>query len=197
LYGPEAAVAISGSVGISRLGSLPLGVAERGAVASVVVEGASGEGLLVPTTASSRDLAFAGSKIDANEPMPRPSPRQSEVDVGITLPLGSREQVSFKGGVEVPYGTPLSVRPDWCIGTTCSVEVKNYDISTNKQALIRNVSQQAVRRQQELPSGMTQQVVIDVRGQSVDVQQEINIRRGIAQQSGGVIAPSDITFKRN
>ncbi|STZ07725.1 Uncharacterised protein [Moraxella caprae] len=53
----------------------------------------------------------------------RPTPQQSEQDVGKMLPVGAREQVSFKDGKEVDYGTPKSVRPDWCIGNTCSIEV--------------------------------------------------------------------------
>jgi RHS repeat-associated protein len=56
LYGPEAAVVIGGTAGVSRLG-LPLGAAERGAVASIVVESASGEAILRPMT-----LAYSDSQ---------------------------------------------------------------------------------------------------------------------------------------
>lgn len=42
------------------------------------------------------------------------------------LPVGAREQVSFKDGKEVDYGTPDSVRPDWCIGNTCSIELVGW-----------------------------------------------------------------------
>ena len=199
MYGSEVAMAIGGVAASAKLGSLFEGTAGRGTMASIAVEGASGETLLKPADAVlSSDVASAGSTIgnSGSKAAARPAPRQSEIDVGTSLPQGAREQVSFRGGVEVPYGTARSVRPDWCVGSACSVEVKNYNIATNKQGLIRNVSQQAVRRQQELPPGMTQQVVIDIRGQSVDLQQEIAIRRGIAQQSNGAIAPGDITFKR-
>ncbi|MCV7757473.1 hemagglutinin, partial [Pluralibacter gergoviae] len=61
----------------------------------------------------------------------RPTPRQSEIDVGKDLGDGWRDQVSFKDGKEVPYGTKDSVRPDWCQGNTCSVEVKNYNVTTD------------------------------------------------------------------
>ena len=104
--------------------------------------------------------------------------------------------MSFKNGQEVPYGTSGSVRPDWCIGNVCSVEVKNYNITTNSSGLVKSVSEQAIQRAQNLPQGMTQTVVIDVRGQVVTAQQELAIRQSIVQKSNGVISPSDITFKR-
>lgn len=78
----------------------------------------------------------------------------------------------------------------------CSVEVKNYNIATNSTGLANNVAEQAILRAQNLPQGMTQTVVIDVRGQAVTAQQEFVIRRAIVQKSNGAISPSDITFKR-
>jgi hypothetical protein len=126
----------------------------------------------------------------------RPLPATSEVDVGAGLPAGSRPQISFKGGKEVSSGTPGSVRPDWCVGNVCSVEVKNYNIASNSNGLINNVSQQALERTANLPTGMTQTIVIDVRGQVLTAQQEFAIRQAIVQKSNGIINPSDISFKR-
>ncbi|EAB3051406.1 hypothetical protein C5I50_004288 [Salmonella enterica subsp. enterica serovar Thompson] len=126
----------------------------------------------------------------------RPSHRQSEIDVGKDLGAGWREQVTFKDGKEVPYGTKGSVRPDWCQGNVCSVEVKNYNIMTNQSGLINNVSKQAIQRAENLPAGMQQRVIIDVRGQSVSVEQERAIIKGIVQKSNGVIDPAAIEFKR-
>jgi hypothetical protein len=126
----------------------------------------------------------------------RPTPRQSEIDVGVDLPPGARPQVSFKNGQEVPYGTSGSVRPDYCLGNVCSVEVKNYNIATNSNGLINNVSQQAIDRAVNLPTGMTQTVVIDVRGQVLTAAQEDAIIRGIVQKSNGAISPTSISFKR-
>jgi filamentous hemagglutinin len=120
---------------------------------------------------------------------------QSELDVGKTLPSDARYQVSYKNGVEVPNGTPGSVRPDFCIGTACSIEVKNYNVATNADGLISNVSQQAVDRAANLPKGMTQTVVIDVRGQMLSAQQADTIVKGIVQKSNGAISPTDIRFK--
>ncbi|MBB3212344.1 hypothetical protein FHW67_001624 [Herbaspirillum sp. Sphag1AN] len=125
----------------------------------------------------------------------RPTPRQSEIDVGADLPPGARPQVSFKNGQEVPYGTSGSVRPDYCLGNVCSVEVKNYNIATNSNGLVNNVSQQAIDRAANLPAGMTQTVVIDIRGQTVATQQLDAIRLQIVQRSNGAVSPNNIRFK--
>ncbi|AHG65587.1 putative filamentous hemagglutinin / adhesin [Advenella mimigardefordensis DPN7] len=70
----------------------------------------------------------------------RPSHRESEIAIGKDLGEGWRPQVSFKDGKEVPYGTKGSVRPDWCLGNVCSIEVKNYDLAKNQQSLVNNVA---------------------------------------------------------
>lgn len=136
------------------------------------------------------DLASTGTPV-------RPTPQKSEIDVGADLGAGARPQVSYKNGQEVPYGTSGSVRPDWCVGNVCSVEVKNYNIAKNQSGLISNVSKQAIQRAENLPQGMQQQVVIDVRGQMITVDQERNIIKGIVQKSNGAIKPEAIEFKRN
>ncbi|MCT8354596.1 DUF637 domain-containing protein, partial [Photorhabdus kayaii] len=125
----------------------------------------------------------------------RPSHRKSEIDVGKDLGDGWNGQVTFKEGKEVPYGTKGSVRPDWCQGNICSVEVKNYNIATNKNGLINNVAKQAIERQKNLPAGMEQRIVIDVRGQTVSLEQEREIIKGIVQKSNGIIDPAVIEFK--
>ncbi|XOO23560.1 adhesin [Edwardsiella ictaluri] len=126
----------------------------------------------------------------------RPGHRQSEIDIGNDLGGGWKDQVSYKDGKEVPYGTKGSTRPDWCQGEICSIEVKNYNITTNQNGLINNIADQAVERQKHLPEGMVQEVVIDVRGQVVSPAQEDVIIRGIVQRSNGIINPTNIQFKR-
>jgi filamentous hemagglutinin len=127
----------------------------------------------------------------------RPTPKGSENDVGNDLGPGNTPQASYKGGKQVPYGTPGSVRPDFVADNgTASFEVKNYNIQTNASGLINNVSQQAFQRAVNLPDGMVQQVVIDVRGQILTPQQELVIRQGIVQKSNGIISPNAIQFKR-
>ena len=58
------------------------------------------------------------------------------------------------------------------------------------------MSKQAIQRAENLPTGMQQRVIIDVRGQSVSVEQERAIIKGIVQKSNGAIDPAAIEFKR-
>lgn len=74
--------------------------------------------------------------------------------------------------------------------------MKNYNIEKNQSGLINNVSKQAIQRAENLPTGMQQRVIIDVRGQSVSVEQERAIIKGIVQKSNGIIDPAAIEFKR-
>ena len=138
-----------------------------------------------------------GDDVPPPPPATRPTWRQSEIDVGNDLGPDYSAQQSFLNGQAVPQGTTGSVRPDFVSndGTT-SVEVKNYNIATNSNGLINNVSGQAVDRASNLPAGMDQQVIVDVRGQTVSATQENQIIQGIVQKSNGAISPTAITFKR-
>lgn len=125
----------------------------------------------------------------------RPTPRESEIHVGKTLPPNAHAQVSYLNGKEVPYGTKGSVRPDWYIyGQRVSVEVKNYNIKNNASNLINNVVTQAKYRAKHLPKGTTQTVVIDVRGQNIDVVKRNYIQKEISSKSGGIIKYGNISF---
>jgi len=125
----------------------------------------------------------------------RPSWRQSEIDVGKTLGTDAKPQVSYKGGDRAGYGTPGSTRPDWTsgCGSVC-VEVKNYNLTTNVDGLIRNTAEQAVKRQPHLPEGMVQTISIDVRGQKLTDAVETKIRKELSIKSNGLIKPSSIKF---
>ncbi|OCG38913.1 VENN motif pre-toxin domain-containing protein, partial [Gilliamella sp. Bif1-4] len=127
----------------------------------------------------------------------RPHSSTSEKDVGASLPPDYRGQVSYKDGVEVPHGTKGSVRPDFCNGTTCSIEVKNYDIGKYADNLINNISKQALERQKHLPNGMRQEVIIDVRGQNIPPSTRKKITEGIENRSQGIIKEKQIRFKDN
>ena len=118
------------------------------------------------------------------------------MDVGTDLGAGYTPQVSYLNGKQVPYGTPGSVRPDF-VSTdgAASFEVKNYNVATNSNGLVNNVAQQAIQRANNLPAGMEQQVVIDVRGQTVTEAQKNSIVQGIVQKSNGIISPTEIQFK--
>lgn len=158
----------------------------------VATEGDPAAGLAV------REGAVDAPVEDPSLPSARPSWRDSEQSVGSSYrEQGYREQVSFKDGEEVPYGTKGSTRPE-LYKPSSSVEVKNYDVTTpqGRSNLVRNVVNQAVRRDANVPQGTTQSVVIDVRGQSVSPETLDAVASRIASRSGGVINMDDIVFLR-
>jgi hypothetical protein len=121
--------------------------------------------------------------------------QESEQYVGEQLGNKAEAQVSFKDGETVTRGTQGSVRPDFCkTDGSCSIEVKNYNIETNQNALINNVVKQAEQRATNLPTGMTQKVKIDISGQSVSKTQQDAIKEAIEKKSNGIIKADDIKF---
>ena len=139
------------------------------------------------------------TKIDAPQNLEttnvRPNWRQSEKDVGQKLGEGYTDQISFKDGKEVPYGTKDSTRPDW-YKTRMSVEVKNYDIQTadGQKRLIDNVIRQSIERAKHLPDGTSQSFKIDVRGQQIDRNILEIIVDKISKGSEGLILPENINI---
>ena len=123
----------------------------------------------------------------------RPTFQQSELDVGKQLGGNYRLQVSYLNGKEVPYGTPSSVRPDYS-GNSISIEVKNYDIHTNRQALINEIVRQTKEREIHLPKGMVQTIQIDLRGQRYDLLDKIDIQNKINTETKGLIDGKNIQF---
>ena len=123
----------------------------------------------------------------------RPTFQQSELDVGKQLGGNYRPQVSYLNGKEVPYGTPSSVRPDYS-GNSISIEVKNYDIHTNRQALINEIVRQTKEREIHLPKGMVQTIQIDLRGQRYDLLDKIDIQNKINTETKGLIDGKNIQF---
>lgn len=102
-------------------------------------------------------------------------------------------QISYKDRKEADG----SVRPDWCIGTVCSVEVKNYDIHTNRSSLINSIVTQAKERKNHLPEGMTQKILIDLRRQSYSNKDLFDIKNQIEKSSNGIISKETINFIEN
>lgn len=139
------------------------------------------------------DREIIGKNISV--PEKRPTHKASEIDVGKQLGNTALPQISYKGGKVVPYGTSGSVRPDFSIGKIVGVEVKNYNIANNSSGLISNVSKQAVARAEHLPKGMQQQLIIDIRGQTVTDKQKSAIISGVVAKTNGLISASAITFK--
>jgi len=176
--------------GVSKMGlkdlkeapKLPL---SRGQTAEKVAEE-------VPTT----------KKIDVSKSIEsiteRPNWRQSEKDIGQKfLDEGYTEQISFKDGKQVVYGTKGSTRPDW-YKEGSSIEIKNYDLQTvaKQKSLIENVTQQAVKRSNELSEGTVQSLYVDVRGQQIDRNTLESITEKIDKESKGLIKQENIRFLR-
>ena len=98
-----------------------------------------------------------------------PTPRESEVTV-LNRTKNSTEQVSYLNGKEVPLNTPGETRPDVVVknanGTVKAIEVKNYNLaqSSNRHTLYTELERQVKDRLANLPSGSTQEIVLDVRG---------------------------------
>jgi len=146
----------------------------------------------------STDQGFSTAPDDAknatNTLFKRPTHKESENYIGEQLGSFGKAQQSFKDGETVKYGTKGSVRPDFCIGNTCAIEVKNYDLSKNQSALARTLGKQVIARSKNLPKGMKQRVEIDDRGQSItDAQKEI-ITDKIIKKSNGILTRKDVRF---
>jgi type VII secretion system ESX-1 substrate len=158
----------------------------------IAAEGDPAAGLVVEEGAT--DAAVE----DASLPAERPSWRDTETDVTDRYAdQGYREQVSFKDGEEVKYGTKGSSRPE-LYKPGSSVEAKNYDVTTSagRSRLIRNVTGQAKQRLANLPEGTTQSLTVDVRGQAVTPETLDELASRIASRSGGAIDMDDIIFIR-
>jgi len=159
-----------------------------------LLQGVAGMALLV----ASPKLARRAPVVEEAPPPSRPSWRTSELDVGAGLQgQGYRPQTSFKNGVEVPYGTKGSVRPEY-YKPGSSIEVKNYNVQTaaGRSSLVRNVSGQATSRATNLPAGTRQDVYIDVRGQAVSRGDLNSMVNSIVTKSNGVLQPGNIKFVR-
>jgi hypothetical protein len=178
-------------VGETVAGSAAAAEGTEAAVA-VAAEGDPAAGLLVEEGAA--DAAVE----DASVPVTRPSWRDSETDVSSSYKEeGYQEQVSFKDGEEVPYGTKGSSRPE-LYKPGDSVEVKNYDVTSSqgRSNLVRNVAKQAQQRVANLPQGTTQSLTVDVRGQAVTPETLDELASRIASRSGGAIDMDNIIFLR-
>lgn len=107
----------------------------------------------------------------------RPSPRDSEVRAQEIY--GGNEQVSYKNGQVVPYGTEGSTRPDLVVeredGSVEAIEVKNYNLKEPGRVnqLTTELYRQVSERIANMPEGAEQRIVLDVRGQNL-TQEEID-----------------------
>lgn len=196
--------ALSAATAVPGIGDL-VGGAKLGTTALKLTEdGVKGERLIkdgeeAADTAKTAKTAETTASTASTSSVPvRPSWRASEVDVGAGAEgKGYKPQVSFKNGQEVPYGTKGSARPEY-YKPGSSIEVKNYDVETagGRSNLVRNVSKQAVDRAKNLPSGTTQSLYIDVRGQNVSRADLNAMIDSIVKRSNGAIQRGNINIVR-
>lgn len=99
----------------------------------------------------------------------QPTFRQSEQKVA-ELTDGGVEQVAYLDHKEVSLNTSGSTRPDVVVrnpnGTVLAKEVKNYNLESpsSLSELVWELRRQVSDRLRHLPSGSTQEIVLDVRG---------------------------------
>lgn len=126
----------------------------------------------------------------------RPTPRESEITA--LEKYGGEEQVSYKNGEVVPYGTPGSTRPDIVIedenGNLTAIEVKNYDVSTPTKidSLCKEVRRQVGERCENMPEDTNQVVVVDVRGQNLTKEQIEELKSKIKDACSDVYEDIDV-----
>lgn len=77
-------------------------------------------------------------------------------------------------------------------------DVKNYDVASAKGCyrLVQDVLAQATRRSPNLPPGMRQGIVVDIRGQTISQRLLDRLVDRIVKQSGGTIGPQNIFIQR-
>jgi hypothetical protein len=175
---------------------------------AVLAVGTAGGGTVVSRTARTADTMgdVADAARDADrvsdaaraappDSAPRPSWRQSELDVGDRLGPGYEEQRSFLGGQAVDGNPAGSVRPDW-YGFNEAVEVKNYDLQTpsGRSNLVHTLGEQIQARNVHLPEGTVQRVVVDIRGQELSIADRQALAQRIADNSDGGVAPGNVIF---
>ncbi len=118
----------------------------------------------------------------------RPSWQKSEADVGAYLDSQGPDwdpQVSFYEGKRVPPDKFGSVKPDYYhTADNIAVEVKNYDLVKDYDALVMILRDQAGGRLAYMPKGVRQWLFLDVRGQSIGDLAQMAAR--VRKSTGGV-----------
>ena len=91
------------------------------------------------------------------------------------------------------------MRPDLASkGLRLSVDVKNYRVTTpqGRYRLVQDVVRQAAARAANLPEGLRQGLVLDIRGQSISDTLLNSMIDRIVKQSNGAIQPENIHVRR-
>jgi hypothetical protein len=159
--------------------------------------------LLDEADAAQAELEAAEREIERLTPQPELDPRdwrKSERDVEHHFPdeFYRHDKKSYILGKVVRFGKKGSVRPDFVAKDgRLAIDVKNYNIATNKWGLIDNVTGQAKQRLPHLPPGMKQGVLIDIRGQEVTQETLNQIEQEIVKRSDNLISEDNIIFLKD
>ena len=84
----------------------------------------------------------------------------------------AEKQIAYIDGKQVAYNTNTATRPDVVVknknGTVHAIEVKNYNLAekNNRSVLLDSLEHEIADRNKHLPSGSTQEIVLDVRGRN-------------------------------
>ena len=144
------------------------------------ITGALAGGIGEANTLRNASKAAEAAKEGATVARPVPSPRDSEI--AALEKLGGKEQVTFRNGKEVAYGTKGATRPDIVrkVGEKLeAVEVKNYDLENNASGLYSELEREVTARVKNLPEGSLQRIVLDVRGRGYDNLLIETVKQGI------------------
>jgi hypothetical protein len=186
-------------VGASILGKAAKaieGASKAGKGAAQAIEGTSkagkGSAKAITGTGKTEPLLHRGEK-----PSARPSWQQSELDDKVRhLNAGStvEHQASFINGGPCKYGASGSIRVDNFVDGLVASEVKNYNLTTNRTGLVKDIVDQAIKHQPHLPPGVRQVFTIDARGQTLTREMRINIEERILERTKGILSKENIKF---
>lgn len=130
-----------------------------------------------------------------------PSSRDSELTVR-NMTDGAVEQVSYFDGKKVSSSTRGATRPDVVVqnadGTVKAIEVKNYnlEISTSRSHLLNELERQITNRVNHLPTGSTQEIVLDVRGRGFSTKLIDGVIASIKERLNSVYYDIPVTVLR-
>lgn len=130
-----------------------------------------------------------------------PTPRDSELKV-LDMTDDAVEQVSFLDGKKVSSSTQGATRPDVVIqnadGTVKAIEVKNYNLesSASRSGLLSELERQVTSRVNNLPTGSTQEIVLDVRGRGFSTKLIDGVIASIKERLNNVYYDIPVTVLR-
>ena len=175
-------------------------ITKLGFTAFAATGGALSARTLAPVKVSQSALATEADTAPSAGPPARPTWQAAQASPAEDLAgFGFKPEPSYLGGKPVPYGTKGSVRPDYASESIkLSVDVKDYGVTTpqGRWRLVKDVVGQTEARAANLPQGMRQGVIIDLRGQEVSDKLLQNMLDRIVKKSNGQIRPDDIVVRR-